>query len=210
MTDIDALRLAELMCSRICHDLAGPIGAAAAGAELLEGEGGTDAETLALLAASTGAAARHLRFFRAAFGHGSAPVRRRELRQLVAGYCQPVAGGAATHRVEWRDDDQTAYVPAAARLLLNIVLMARDALPRGGDLTVTTGSGESPRIEVAGHGPAVTLDEARRALADIGPERLSPRTAQARYAARLAAERGGVLELFDEFNGFRFCAGGQK
>ena len=33
----DELKLAELLCARLCHDLAGPVGAVATGAELLLG-----------------------------------------------------------------------------------------------------------------------------------------------------------------------------
>ena len=42
MEPMEALHLAELLCSRICHDLAGPVGAAAAGAELIADSGGDE------------------------------------------------------------------------------------------------------------------------------------------------------------------------
>ena len=47
------LKTAQLLVSRICHDLAGGISALSTGAELLTEEGGApEAETLALIASS--------------------------------------------------------------------------------------------------------------------------------------------------------------
>ncbi|MBX9634016.1 MAG: hypothetical protein K2X44_03460, partial [Magnetospirillum sp.] len=66
---MDPLQLAELLCARLCHDLSGPVGAAAAGAELLEDmDGNADAETVSLVADAAGGAVSRLKFFRAALG----------------------------------------------------------------------------------------------------------------------------------------------
>ncbi|MGB1876763.1 MAG: hypothetical protein ACPHGY_07545, partial [Rhodospirillaceae bacterium] len=63
------LQLAQLLCTRLCHDLAGPVGAISAGVELM----GTDPEliddeTMSLLSGSAEAAGRKLKFLRVAFG----------------------------------------------------------------------------------------------------------------------------------------------
>ena len=65
----DPLLLAQLLCTRLCHDLAGPVGAVAAGVELTAGDPSqVDAETLGLIGNSSAAATRKLKFLRAALG----------------------------------------------------------------------------------------------------------------------------------------------
>ena len=60
--------LAALLCSRLCHDLAGPLNAVTAGLEIL-GEGGEpEREAFALVAESAAEVARRLKFFRGAYG----------------------------------------------------------------------------------------------------------------------------------------------
>lgn len=63
------LDLASLMCARLCHDLAGPVGAVNNGAELLA-EGGAESmdDAHELISTCAGQAVRRLRFFRLAYG----------------------------------------------------------------------------------------------------------------------------------------------
>ena len=67
---MNAVDLASLLCSRLCHDLMSPVGALNNGIELLADE--TDPEMrekcLELLADSARASANKLKFFRLAFG----------------------------------------------------------------------------------------------------------------------------------------------
>src|SRR5436189_6061223 len=67
---MNAIDLASLLCSRLCHDLLSPIGALNNGIELLADE--TDPEMrercMELLAESARASANKLKFFRLAFG----------------------------------------------------------------------------------------------------------------------------------------------
>jgi len=66
------LRLVELLCSRLCHDLVSPIGAIHNGLELLEeNELEMEKEILGLLRKSSIEASCRLRFFRVAFGQAS-------------------------------------------------------------------------------------------------------------------------------------------
>src|SRR5437763_13944147 len=69
---MNAVDLASLLCSRLCHDLMSPVGAFNNGVELLADE--TDPEMrdkcLELLSDSARASANKLKFFRLAFGAG--------------------------------------------------------------------------------------------------------------------------------------------
>ncbi|MCR6629777.1 MAG: histidine phosphotransferase family protein [Magnetospirillum sp.] len=81
---------------------------------------------------------------------------------------------------------------ATARLLLNLVLLAKDALPRGGRIRIGL---EGGRLRVVAHGePAALSDEARQVLAD-GAQPTGPRGGQARFAQVLAERMGGRLKV---------------
>ncbi len=178
MESEEALHLAELLCSRICHDLSGPVGAAAAGAELVSESGG-DPETLELVSTSAAAASARLTFLRAAFGYSSQPQRTQALRTTVDKYFGSMAqGGVSPLSLTWTIAE--AELPAdAARLLLNLVMTGRDALPRGGVVAVTGGKvGESWKMTVSAKGEGARLaDEARDVLID-GATATGPRGAQ--------------------------------
>ena len=65
------IRLTELLCSKLCHDLVGPVGAIGNGMELLaEEELGMSDEALQLTALSTRRASAILQFYRIAYGLG--------------------------------------------------------------------------------------------------------------------------------------------
>ena len=67
--------LAALLGSRICHDLISPLGAIGNGVELMLLEGGRHSPEMALISESVAHASARIRFFRVAFGTGSAEQR---------------------------------------------------------------------------------------------------------------------------------------
>ena len=193
MESVEDLRLAELLCSRLCHDLSGPVGAAAAGAELLAESGG-DAETLELVSTSASAASARLSFLRAAFGFGVQPQRTQSLRTVVEKYFGSLTPSSQSPlELEW--DVTEAELPAeAARLLLNLVMTARDALPRGGSISVSGNkTGSSFGIKVMAKGEGVRLsDDAHEVLVD-GASATGPRGAQAGLLKILSVRLGADL-----------------
>lgn len=186
MSEDDDLRLAELLCARLCHDLAGPIAGAAAGVELLSDADSADAEDLRLLADSITVAAALLKFLRAALGHGTVPFPTPELKSLADGLLPP--GGAV--QLSWQDGGGEWPRPLG-KLALTLLLVARDALPRGGGISVRLDAGT--RIEVIAAGPSLAVEEALDQLGAASAA-ASPRAAPARYAARLAQASGARLD----------------
>lgn len=218
---MDPLTLAELLCARVCHDLSGPVGAAAAGAELLEDLAGQlDGETLALVAASAAAAASRLKFFRAALGPAArAPQPAASLRDLVEGYFKTLASAASPGLVlDWRVT-APVFGGESARLLLNFVLLAKDALPRGGRVTVEaidglpviTALGEAGPTDMAkavliDEAKTVLSDEARAVLIDHQPS-AGPRGAQAYFTRLLAEKLTTGIEISVTPTGLTFTTG---
>lgn len=191
---MDSLQLAELLCARICHDLSGPVGAAAAGAELFEDLGGApDPETVSLVAGAAAGAAQRLKFFRAALGPAaSSPQSTVVLRELIESYLATQVSAASPGIVLSWPGAPGALDGALARLLLNLVLLAKDALPRGGRLTISI-DGVLPMVVAYGE-PAALSDEAKQVLAD-GRAPSGPRGAQAEMARILAERAGGILSV---------------
>ena len=62
---VSELKFAELLCTRLCHDLTGPIGAIANGAEFLSDEGfDMQGQAIELISSSAAQAVSRLQFYR--------------------------------------------------------------------------------------------------------------------------------------------------
>lgn len=183
-------RLAELLCARLCHDLAGAVGAVSAGAELLAEEGPASpmaAEAVSLLADSAASMTARLKFLRLALGVSStsAPAEARPLAQayLEKGYPQ------GEWRLDWPADQGPAASPDHAKLLLNLICLAQDCLPRGGVIAVRP----QDAVLVAARGETLAVGESVQGLAATELAGLGPRAGQGAYSAFLAARLGGAV-----------------
>jgi histidine phosphotransferase ChpT len=150
---IDALDLAALLCSRVCHDLISPTGAIVNGLEVLEE--GSDAETkefaLDLIKKSARTASARLQFCRIAFGAaGSAGA------QIDLGDAETMARGfvdADKVKITW-NLPRVLLPKNRVKLLLNMLIIAIGTIPRGGVLSIDPlGEGEATgfRITASGH-----------------------------------------------------------
>jgi len=191
---------ASLLCSRLCHDLLSPVGALNNGIELLADEHDPDmrARCLELLAESARASANKLKFFRLAFGAAGGfgdSVDTREARAAIEG----LFGTEGRIQLGWMVSEP-ALPKGAIKILLNLALIAGDALVRGGRLDVGAEGGE---IVVRAEGPRLVLDpELRTALlGESGEDALTPRAAAAWLVHVLAAEQGGSVLVTQPDNG---------
>jgi len=184
---------ASLLCSRLCHDLLSPVGALNNGLELLADE--TDPEMRArcmeLLAESATASANKLKFFRLAFGAAGGfgeLVDTREARAAVEGL-----HGNGKVKLGWMVE-ANALPKGAIKVLLNLALIAGDALVRGGQLDVAAEGGE---IVIRAEGPRLVLDpELRNALlGEVDPDMLSPRAAASWLVHLLVSDQGGTVQV---------------
>jgi histidine phosphotransferase ChpT len=195
---------ASLLCSRLCHDLLSPVGALNNGIELLSDEHDPEmrARCLDLLGESARASANKLKFFRLAFGAAGGfadDVDTREARMAIEG----LFGGDGRVQLGWMVAEPTMS-KAALKVLLNLVLIAGDALVRGGRLDVGAEKHDGGLdIVIRAEGGRIVLDpELRKALAGQSSEdQIAPRAAAAWLVHCLVAEGGGVVQLMDEEEG---------
>jgi histidine phosphotransferase ChpT len=128
MQPADTLRLAELIAIRLCHDLSGPLGTLMGALELVTKDPQSAAEALPLASDVSAALGRRLRVLRAAWGGATASLSIADFAALADG-AQMRRGG----RIDLGGLDPAGrFAPAAARVALNVVLLAAEALPGGG------------------------------------------------------------------------------
>jgi histidine phosphotransferase ChpT len=194
---LNALDLAALLCSRICHDLISPVGAIVNGLEVLEEDENEETKTFALdlIKKSAGQASAKLQFCRLAFGAaGSAGA------QIDLGDAEKVARGLL-------DDDKIKITWNLARellpknrvkLLLNMLIVAAGAIPRGGSLVVgPVEGGQGFRIVASGLNARVT-QATTELLAGSPGQSVDAHAIQPFYAGILARDCGLTLSADPE------------
>lgn len=195
---------ASLLCSRLCHDLLSPVGALNNGLELLADE--TDPamreRCMDLLNDSARTSANKLKFFRLAFGAAGGfgdMVDVREARAAIEG----LLAGNKRITLGWLVED-AALPKVAVKVLLNLALIAGDALVRGGTLDIG-GEHNGGQVEIAIkiEGPRIVLDDELRLTLTEGerPEGVSPRAAGAFLVHTLVGEAGGTMQVFQPADG---------
>src|SRR3978361_2203968 len=166
----DALELAALLCSRVCHDLISPVGAIVNGCEVLDDNPKPDDREFALdlIRKSAKTASARLQFCRLAFGAaGSAGA------QIDVGDAQTMARGHL-------EDDRTKiawnlpreFLPKnKVKLLLNMMVIAQQTIPRGGVLltSVPVGTGDGGGFRVAATGRNARLPQNIADMLSAGP-----------------------------------------
>jgi len=191
--EMAADQLAGLLCARLCHDLVSPVSALSAALSVLDDSSASDMheDAMDLVRESARQSQAKLEFSRIAFGAaGSAPgiLDTRELQRLVEGMFS-----ASKPDIVWKVE-AAGLEKSAARLLLNLSMLAVDSVPRGGTVTIeATESGGSSRLRLVSEGRRARLEEAvTRALDGLKPENgFDGRSIQPYYAGLIARSAGG-------------------
>ncbi|TCS63479.1 histidine phosphotransferase family protein [Varunaivibrio sulfuroxidans] len=193
-------RIAQLLCSRLCHDLAGPAGAVNTGMELIgEAENPIspeNAQTMDFVMHSARQVTDRLAFYRLAFGfagRGGAP------RVAVADACRLIESFIDRSRIDVRwdcpDGDLTSD---QIRMVFTMILMALGCLPRGGRLLCGFGTiedGFGVAMTASGEGARLSDDDRAALDMNVPVDRLSARNVHVRWGALVAANMGGAIEI---------------
>jgi histidine phosphotransferase ChpT len=137
----DPLRLAELICARMSHDLGGAIGTLAGALELAE-DPSVASEALALASQAAIELRQRLELQRATWGPTGGSLDLAAIRDLAEGLPQ-----GRRFTVNFSHLPESAvFAPPFARVLLNLLLLAGDALNGTGEATL---SGTSTDLVIA-------------------------------------------------------------
>ncbi|ALE03557.1 histidine phosphotransferase ChpT [Bartonella ancashensis] len=130
---LKSVDFANLLCSRICHDLVSPISAIQNAMELYD-EGGVNDDALELIRFSVAKASAHLQFARLAFGAAGSvdcQIDTNSVRHVVEQYM-------AEEKAVLRWQVPSLLLPKdEVKLLLNLLLVANMVIPRAGEIIVT-------------------------------------------------------------------------
>lgn len=192
------LRVLHLMHSRVLHDLAGPVGAISNGLELAKESGGAlDADAMQLVAMSARDLSERIRYYRVAFGLAPGAIKTlREGRDLLTA---AVIGPRS--KIVWPEADGPAAWPfgdESLKLLLNLIVLGSESLPRGGNVEVyVEPAPQQLKLTVVGAGQGVRIEEATLAamMNTVPVEQLTPRSVHGYFTARIAEALGGRLTL---------------
>jgi histidine phosphotransferase ChpT len=188
----DALEFAALLCSRVCHDLISPVGAIVNGLEVLDDNPKPEDRDFALelIRKSARTASARLQFCRLAFGAaGSAGA------QIDLGDAQAMARG----HIEDGKTSITWNLPRIllpknrVKLLLNMLVIAQQTIPRGGVLRVDAiGEGEAMAFRVAASGLNARLPQNIAELLSADQPPAADAHAVQPYYTRLLAQACGL------------------
>jgi histidine phosphotransferase ChpT len=141
----EPLRLAELLCARLCHDLSGPLGALVGVLEIAREEQPAS-QTLAIAEGTAAELAQRLKLLRAAWGHDVDDIDVARLR----GFADSLS---SSRRVVL---DVAGLAPDAVfsapmgRIILNLLLVAAESLPGGGTVALFGSPGDNVLVTISG------------------------------------------------------------
>ncbi|MDR6303861.1 histidine phosphotransferase ChpT [Nitrobacter vulgaris] len=188
----DALELAALLCSRVCHDLISPVGAIVNGLEVLDDDPKPDDREFALdlIRKSAKIASARLQFCRLAFGAaGSAGA------QIDLGDAQNMAKGHFEDgKITLAWNLPRLLLPKnRVKLLLNLLMIAQQTIPRGGVLTVDSlGQGEAMGFRITAAGLNARVSQPVADLLASGSSNTVDAHAVQPYYTRLLADACGI------------------
>ncbi|MGI9387218.1 MAG: histidine phosphotransferase ChpT [Methyloligellaceae bacterium] len=188
-TELSDLELAALVSSRICHDIISPVGAIANGLEVMaeEADQSMQEHAMDLIRKSAQQASAKLQFARLAFGAaGSSGA---EIDLMEAEKVARAVAESDKHSVEW-SGPAARLAKDKVKLLLNMVTMALNALPRGGTIKISISEDNSaPSFEIRCHGDSARVPEVvEKMLSGANGAALDAHSIQPYFALLIARE----------------------
>ena len=194
---IENTKLTALVASRICHDMVEPMSAIIQGLEMIKGADGKtlDPDALSLLDNGVGKTWAKLEFFRfamaGAVAEGDSTLDEgRAVAEKLYSVLKPELVWSAP---------SVAMPRPAVRVIVNLLLIANECLPRGGKVDLSAAkAGDGGEVVITATGPRAKMREATAlALKGDGEGELSGHTIQPTLTA-LLARQGGVELLARE------------
>ena len=142
---IGSLHLAELLCSRLCHDISGLLGSLLGVLEIAREEK-AEREALAVAEDTAVELTQRLRLLRAAWGQDSEPVDVVQLQTLA----DSLFASPRLRLDLFGMDPDAEFAPGAGRLLLNVLLLAAESLPGGGIVALSGSPANNVVVTIAG------------------------------------------------------------
>jgi histidine phosphotransferase ChpT len=194
-SSLDAAVL-ELLASRICHDLISPVGAVNNGVEFLQETGlEAGAEAIDLIAYSAHQAAAKLQAFRLAYGAGGRDpnIKPEDVHKTFG----ELIGKEGRVHQNWDAHQPFSYaeIPLGfCKVLMGTLMLAIEALPRGGTITVAPGGPDQTAVIAEGQDAAARPHTAEALDRTLATSELDPRLVHAYALSAIAAQYGFAIK----------------
>lgn len=189
------ISMAELLCTKLCHDITGPIGAVSNGAEFLEGadDGEILAQAVDLIKSSARQAVVRIQLFRLSYGvvRGDGNVDFEQIKSIAADYFE-----ASKITLWWDLAENTAMPRVWGKLLLNMLLASSELLLRGGIMKIACrndGGIISLTVSVSAE-KMKDASDIKRIICGDGDGEMDAKNVQHYMLLALIKELGGVAE----------------
>jgi histidine phosphotransferase ChpT len=206
---LDTSKLAEMLCTRLCHDLTGPIGAVNNGAEFLEDEGfEMHNEAMQLVLSSALEAVNRLQFYRQAYGHASdsGDICLADKKATCEAFFS-----TTKVKLDWPDTHTDAsgvsFNQKMGRLLMNMLIIGAQSLIRGGVIEVRIHENDGLKtIQMNAKGEYIKYDDDTKAILNGDfSKKLSPKLAQLYLTMHLVDEIGANIAVSVQEDSFSLC-----
>jgi histidine phosphotransferase ChpT len=194
MNEISALHLSQLLITKLCHDIVGPIGAISNGVEFLQEADGMEKQAISLITDSSSQAIARIQFYRYLYGvmKEQEVVSLDDKKLLSDSFYQ--ASKVKLHWHEVLNEKLPDITPEDLRIICNLIFIAGGSLVKGGEVAINYR--DENVIEVKATGLVVILhDELQNIL--TGEINCAPSAAnvQVIYTKMLIAKQGADLRL---------------
>jgi histidine phosphotransferase ChpT len=186
------VQLSRLLAARLCHDLGGLVGTLSGTLDLAGEEPGEQQDDMLALACETAAALRQrLRLCAAAWGEATEDADAGTLTRLLE-----ASPAASRVRFALKDLAPGGRLPAAlVPLALNAALLAAEALPRGGTVTLAGSDAAGLLVQPDGRDAAWPAGLPGLLAGDAAAPQGGPRRVLAPLLLALVAEAGWTAAL---------------
>ncbi|PIR31604.1 MAG: hypothetical protein COV36_07880 [Alphaproteobacteria bacterium CG11_big_fil_rev_8_21_14_0_20_44_7] len=192
--------LAEMLCTKFCHDIIGPVGAVSNGIEFLFEElPELNSQAAELIDNSSKESVSRLQFYRQAYGQNTSDsgISITETKNLTESFL--LHGKVKLDwPIEFTDISGISITSLERKLLLNIIIIAAGSLIKGGTLRVEFTNGS---FIVTSEGESIKLDPAIRDFLEGKGDvsNVDARTVQAYYTSLTSKELGKKISIeFDD------------
>lgn len=142
-----SLRVAELVCTRLCEDVVSLLGALNGALDHASDSVGEEMEEhLRSLRAASGMLSRRAALWREAWGANQSSLNRGRLARLAE-----ALPNASRLRLDVTGlPSRAAFPPAMSRMIVNAIILAAESLPRGGTIGVSMGPDGTVLVAISG------------------------------------------------------------
>ena len=182
------MALADALCARLCHDLASPLGTLMGALELAESDPDSLEDALSLANETATAMGARLKLLRTAWAGDCGPLSVAQIQELATGLPPRI-------RTDLTGLEAAPFDGPLSRLLVNLLLLGAEALPRGGVVALSNDGSGGILVTVEGRAAAWPANLPQALLDPQAVAIDNPRAVQPPLAVILAAAAGKRLSM---------------